>query len=161
MKRVLALAAIACLAGAVATAQERGVRGPVSNTPRDNVGIGLGTLIFEGSDGLVQQVLAATTNGSCGNQTFAITSGTSGAKPWSRFVMNEEIHNFVRDNMDTLAREMARGSGETLDTLAELIGVEPDARPAFAKEAQANFNRIYSSASVTHVQVLENLEGQG
>lgn len=160
-RRIIALAALVCLAAAAAMAQDKGVPGPSSNTPRDNVGIGLGTLIFDGSDGLVQQVLAATTNGSCGNQTFAITSGTSGAKPWSKLVMNEEINHFVRDNMDTLAREMARGSGETLDTLAELMGVQPAERAAFAKDVQANFRRIYSSANVTHTEVLENLDQKG
>ena len=47
---------------------------------QSNVGIGLGTEIFKGHDGLMSQTAAATTNGIFGNQTFAITSGTLGAE---------------------------------------------------------------------------------
>ena len=159
MKKVLAVAAVAfAVTAGVVMAEEKGVAGPKTSTPRDNVGTGLGTIIFDGNDGLVEQVLAATTNGSSGNQTFAITSGTSGAKPWSKLVMNEETNSFVKDNMDTLARDMARGSGESLDTLAELMGVKAADRAAFAKDIQANFTRIYTSAKITHEQVLENLD---
>ena len=41
-----------------------------------NVGVGVGTMIFKGKDGLCSQVCAATTNGIFMNQTFAISSGT-------------------------------------------------------------------------------------
>jgi len=39
----------------------------------NNVGCGLGSTIFEGESGLVKQVLAVTTNGTSGNQTFGIS----------------------------------------------------------------------------------------
>ena len=124
---------------------------------KDNVGIGLGTTLFEGHNGLVSQVSAATTNGSFGNQTFAITSGTSGAHPYDGFVKNEQINNYVKDNMDVLARDMASGSGESLDTLAELMAVPADQRSAFAKDLQSNFGEIFSSAEVTHTEVIEHV----
>jgi len=125
---------------------------------QDNVGIGLGTLLFEGHDGLVSQISAATTNGSCGNQTFAITSGTLGAKrPDSFFAKNEQLRNFVRDNMDALASDISVGSGETLATLAELMLVPAADRAAFAKRLQDNFGAIYSSPSVTHTEVIDHL----
>lgn len=124
---------------------------------KDNVGIGLGTMIFEGHNGLVSQISAATTNGSFGNQTFAITSGTSDAAPYDGFVKNEQINNFVKDNMDVLARDMASGSGESLDTLAELMAVPADKRDVFAKDLQSNFGEIYSSAAVTHTEVIEHV----
>jgi hypothetical protein len=125
---------------------------------QDNVGIGLGTMIFGDRDGLISQISAATTNGSFGNQTFAISSGTLGAKRPSSFVQNEQMKNFVKDNMDGLARNVAAGSGETLDTLAELMNVQAADRAAFAKTLQANFSHIFTSATVTHTEVLENLE---
>lgn len=123
---------------------------------RDNVGVGLGTTLFEGHNGLISQVSAATTNGSCGNQTFAITSGTSGAQPYDGFVKNEQINTFVKENMDVLAREMAAGAGESVDTLAELMAVPADKRGDFAKSLQAHFGEIYTSAEVTHTEVIEN-----
>ena len=125
---------------------------------QDNVGIGFGTMIFQGQTGLVQQVLAATTNGSFGNQTFAISSGTLGAqKPYS-IVKNETLRKFVAGNMDNLARDMATGQGETLDTLADLMAVPAAKRGAFRNKLQANFTKIYTSPDVTHLEVLRNLE---
>ncbi len=44
--------------------------------PYGEAGCGLGSMIFGDSPGFVQ-VLAATTNGCSGSQTFGITTGTS------------------------------------------------------------------------------------
>jgi hypothetical protein len=63
---VLALA----LATPVALAQQ--------DETANSTGCGLGTIIFEGQKGIAPQVLAVTTNGTSGNQTFGITSGTLG-----------------------------------------------------------------------------------
>lgn len=125
---------------------------------QENVGIGLGTLIFEGKDGLLSQICAATTNGSFGNQTFAISSGTLGAKRPSSLVMNQQLNNFVKDNFDSLALNMAAGSGETLDTLVELMQVPAADRSAFALNLQAHFSSIFTGPSVTHDEVLANIE---
>ena len=45
----------------------------------DNVGqCGWGSKLMAGQSGVVPQVAAVTTNGTFGNQTFGITTGTSG-----------------------------------------------------------------------------------
>ncbi|MGH8759512.1 MAG: DUF3015 family protein, partial [Burkholderiales bacterium] len=45
----------------------------------DNIGsCGWGAKLFDGEKGTAPQVLAVTTNGTFGNQTFGISSGTSG-----------------------------------------------------------------------------------
>lgn len=119
-----------------------------------NVGQGLGTLIFQGQEGLIQQVLAATTNGICGNQTFAITSGTLGARQAESIVQNENVHRFVAENMDNLARDIATGGGESLATLATLLNVPKGEQGAFANDLRTNFDRIYSDESVTSVEVV-------
>ena len=124
---------------------------------RDNVGIGIGTMIFEGQSGLLSQICAATTNGSFGNQTFAITTGTLGAKPWTGIVSNGQVQGFVADNMDKLARDIAAGQGESIDTLAELIALPADQREVFAKSLQAKFDKIYTSPTVTSTEVVENI----
>ena len=147
MKKTIGMAALIALCG-MAYAGEL----------EDNVGIGFGSMIFEGQTGLVQQVLAATTNGSFGNQTFAISSGTLGAQKPSSFVKNDALRKFVAGNMDNLARDMAMGRGESLDTLAVLMAVPNEKRNAFRSNLQANFTKIYTSADVTHLDVLRNLE---
>ena len=124
---------------------------------RDNIGVGVGTMIFEGQSGLLSQICAATTNGCFGNQTFAITTGTLGAKPWTGIVANDGVRTFVRDNMDQLAREMAAGKGESLDTLAELAGVPAADRGMFARNLQAHFADIYTSPTITDGEILANL----
>jgi len=125
---------------------------------RDNVGIGLGTMLFEGHNGLISQASAGTTNGLLGNQTFAITSGTSEAREWkSWWAGNAPARNFVRDNMDAVARDMAAGQGEALDTLIELMAVPAESRTYTARAMQSNFTKIFTSAEVTHIEVLDNL----
>ncbi len=121
---------------------------------RDNVGVGLGTIACESKEGLISHVCAATTNGIYGNQTFAITSGTSGAKPWHGLVRREALQRFIADNMDVLAREIAMGRGEHLDALTELLAVPAVRQAAFRRQLQASFDRIYSSGAVTHLDVL-------
>ena len=84
-------------------------------------------MVFEGQNGLISQTFAATTNGIFGNQTFGITSGTSNCEQYKTFAYNEKLNTFVADNMDNLARDIARGQGEYLNTLAVLMEV-PDTR---------------------------------
>ncbi|OPZ25440.1 MAG: hypothetical protein BWZ02_02457 [Lentisphaerae bacterium ADurb.BinA184] len=122
-----------------------------------NVGVGLGTEIFRGQDGLVQQVLAATTNGSFGNQTFAISSGTLGARQAETLVQNKQLREFVAQNMDNLARDIASGRGETLNAVSDLMAVPTVARDAYHRKLQSSFDRIYSSETVTSNDVVQRL----
>ena len=98
--------------------------------------------------------LQATTNGTSANQTFGITSGTSGCKK-VQFVMNDRAAEFVASNMDQLAKEIAMGHGESVDTLAELLNVEN--KVAFAASLQQNYNSIYTSGDVKMADVLDNI----
>src|SRR5690242_20647509 len=84
----------------------------------NNVGCGLGTLIWEGraNNSSLLQAFQATTNGTSGSQTFGVTSGTSECQQPSRFVQNDKLIHFVQANMDNLAKDIAMGKGETLDT---------------------------------------------
>lgn len=123
-----------------------------------NTGCGIGTMIFEGKDGLISQVLAVTTNGIFGNQTFGITSGTLNCAKAASFASNEQLDRFVGDNMDALAMDISRGAGDYLLTLAVLLDVPTEQRPEFYALLQSNFSAIYPDAGVTHTDVLNNLE---
>ncbi len=147
MRKLLLVPATALLAG-VAGASEM----------RDNVGVGLGTMLWEpAGDGLLSQICAATTNASFGNQTFAITSGTSNAKKPSNITSNKLYREFIHDNMDKLARDISTGSGETLEALAEIAAIPQDKRDSFARTLQSNYGKIYTSAKVTDKEVAVNL----
>ncbi len=143
MKKVLvSIAAVAALSSAVFA----GVN--------DQTGCGLGAMIIKDDSSALLLALQATTNGTSGNQTFGITSGTSGCKK-TKFVMNERASEFVASNMDQLAKEAAIGQGESVDTLAELLNVKDKA--AFATTLQKNYNSIYTSSDVKMADVLDNI----
>lgn len=119
-----------------------------------NTGCGFGNQVFENQDTVVKQVFAATTNGSSGNQTFGISSGTSGCTKPANFA-SLETQEFVAQNMEALALDMAKGSGEAIETLAKLMNATDKA--AFASKLQANFDKVYTSANIDAATVLNNI----
>lgn len=120
-----------------------------------NTGCGLGSMVIKNQDTVIMQVFATTTNGTSGNQTFGITSGTLDCNKPATFVMNEKLLNFVASNIDTIAIDGAKGSGETLNTLATLMNVSN--KDAFSKNIQANFSKIFTSKDLTSAQLIDNI----
>lgn len=125
--------------------------------PKDNCGCGLGTMVFQNQDGLFSQVLAVSTNGLFGNQTFGISSGTLGCDRPQDLARNEQVNRFVAANMDNLAIDIATGQGESLNTLAELIQVPREKRPVLYSALQNEFDTIYPDPQVTHQHVIEQI----
>jgi hypothetical protein len=124
-------------------------------TVNNQTGCGLGSQIIHDDSSALMLALQATINGlSSGNQTFGITSGTSGCKK-ARLVINERAAEFVASNMDQLSREIAIGHGESVETLAELLNIENKA--AFAVALQANYKAIYTTEKVDMANVLDNV----
>jgi len=126
-----------------------------STFANNNTGCGLGNEVIKNQDTVLKQVLAVTTNGTIGNQTFGITSGTVGCTKPAVFVSNDKANSFVENNMDTLAMDISNGKGESVDTLATLLNVEDKA--VFKAKLQNNFAKIYSSSDVTSAQVIESI----
>jgi hypothetical protein len=121
----------------------------------NNVGTcGWGSKVFEGQRGIAPQVLAVTTNGTFGNQTFGVTSGTSGCTQDGAVSSNWKTALFIDGNKQQLARDMAVGSGETLDSLAHLLGLEAQDRALFNRVAKDNMARIFPSDEVDTQQVV-------
>lgn len=117
-------------------------------------GCGLGSMIIKDDSTAILLALQATTNGTSGNQTFGITSGTLGCQK-TKFVMNGQAEEFVASNMDQLAKEIAIGHGESIDTLAELLEISDKA--TFSASLQENYNKIYTSQDVKMADVLDNI----
>ncbi len=144
MKKILSIAATATLISTSAFA------GGNSNT-----GCGLGSMVIPNQDTVAMQVLAATTNGTSGNQTFGITSGSLNCTKPMKIVMNDQAQKFVADNMDAIAVEVAAGQGENLDTLLSMMNVKD--KTLAAATLKANFSSIYSSADVTSAHVVDSI----
>lgn len=126
---------------------------------RNNTGCGLGSMLFEdNADGsVVSQSFQATTNGLFGNQTFGITSGTSGCDQPDSVFTNDKLFAFTVDNMDSLARDISAGQGETLTTVAELMEIPADRHADVFAKLQSNFDQIFvtgeESASVVLTRI--------
>lgn len=124
----------------------------------DNVGgCGVGSMIFKGQKGIAPQVLAITTNGTLGNQTFGITTGTLGCTQDGMVTSNMKTAMFIDSNKDQLARDMSVGSGETLASLSHLIGIEAKDQAAFNHLAKDNVARIFTNENVATEQVVASL----
>ncbi len=125
----------------------------------NNVGCGVGSMIWEGQSGVAQQVVAATTNGTMGNQTFGITFGTLGCSKNGvvGLPVPHKISQFTNDNLDRLAHDMAIGSGETLNALAALMEIETQDQAAFFNVTKTHFGDIFSNENVTANDVLLSL----
>ena len=124
---------------------------------KDSTGCGAGTMIFEGQSGLVPQVLAVTTNGISGNQTFGISTGTLGCDTDGTVQASARATQFASANMEKLAHDMAAGGGETLASLADVIGIAEVDRSTFYQAARDNFSSIYVGADTTAGELVDNL----
>jgi len=118
-------------------------------------GCGAGAMIFKGQSGLAPHVLAATTNGTLGNQTFGMTSGTSGCN--ASQPISVAAVDFIDHNMEKVARGMATGSGESMDTLANLMGISSQDSERFKVLTHNQFATIFTRDNIHSNDVIANL----
>ncbi len=148
MRKCLALAAVlvATSASAVDKSTESAIRGTGTY---GSAGCGLGSLAFGNQPGAIQ-ILAATTNGLFGTQTFGITTGTSNC---GAGVMAKGTMNFVEANREALAKDISRGQGEAIGALAVINSCQDSAKVGAA--LQKNFSTIFPNENVTNAEVTE------
>ena len=118
-------------------------------------GCGLGSMAFGNQPGAMQ-VVAATLNGTSGNQTFGITSGTSNCG--KGLFAKAEINSFIESNSVALENDIVRGQGETLSTLNDMLGCGAD----FNGTLQQNYKSIYApgvNASEQIVSLAQSCQG--
>ena len=123
-----------------------------------DIGCGLGTQIWTGPKGVGPKVLGATTNGTLGNQTFGISSGTLGCRQGGTVTADAKVQLFTSGNLERLARDMAHGDGETLDAFAALLGIRDEDRSAFFAFTRSHFADLYEGDAVTAGAMLDSLE---
>ncbi|WDT78153.1 MAG: DUF3015 domain-containing protein [Candidatus Manganitrophus sp.] len=117
-------------------------------------GCGVGAMIFKGQKGVVPQVLAATTNGTLGNQTFGISTGTLGCTQDGVVKNEEKVNVFASANLDNLSQEMAQGQGEHLASLAALLGIPAEHQTDFFTLTQAKYTAIFPTEKTTSGEML-------
>jgi hypothetical protein len=145
----LALGAVMMLYTATASAQGYGM-----------AGCGLGSLVFQNDNSMIKQILAATTNGTFGSQTFGITSGTSNCTSGGVLKSEKEQAAFVEVNFRDLKRDMAAGGGEFLNSFGTLLGCEDSAKAKLGKMTQDKYEALVPTESTTPMQLLQSLKTQ-
>jgi hypothetical protein len=114
-------------------------------------GCGLGSIVFGAQPGIIQ-VLAATTNGTFGNQTFGITFGTSNCTAPAAGPASAKA--FIETNREAFAKDVSRGSGETIEGLATLAGCQDSKKVGAA--LQANFKVVFPKSGMADQDVSKN-----
>jgi hypothetical protein len=104
-------------------------------------GCGLGAMLLKGKEGLVMNVLAATLNGSSGNQTFGMSTGTLGCEDAKTARVSSV--SFIEGNTVALANDIARGEGEALNAYLTIIQ-KPNAN---TDVLQSNFAQIFAKGN--------------
>jgi hypothetical protein len=139
-------------AAAPAAAPEKAPKKHGGKGAYGTAGCGLGSMIFGPGDGFVQ-VFAATTNATFYSQTFGISSGTSNCRDSDSG--DDSARVFVEGNREALAKDISRGSGETLDNLAAIAGCADS--KAVGATLKRNFTVIFPNAAVTSDDVAEHI----
>lgn len=143
MKRVLIVTA---LLGASATAMAEAPGGP---------NCGWGNMLMDGQSGLGAHVVASLTNGTTGNATFGMTTGTNGCSANGTLTYGGK--SLIGAVMDEFSEDVARGDGEALTAVAVSMGVNEADRPLFKQVMHDNFATLFPSASVTADQVSDRV----
>ena len=150
MKKFIVALMVAGFVGSTAT---------MAGTVREECGCGLGAMAFGDSEAtMLLGFCGAFLNGLFGNQTFGISSGTSDCDQAGAFVGRKKVEEFVSNNMDHLAMDMAMGQGDTLEALADLMEKEGNDRFEMFAALQSNFDSVFTSGDVTAVEVVNNIE---
>ncbi len=120
--------------------------------PVGPAGCGLGNQVF----GDQNQVIAATLN-ETGTQTFGITSGTSNCIDSSR---QAQMESYININRVELANDIARGQGETLAGLDNLMGCTN--QTTVNQSLKNNYREIFPThnarASYVSRQIVRSIE---
>jgi hypothetical protein len=120
----------------------------------NDVGCGIGTKWMAGRAGLVPHLLASCTNAYT-FQSVSLTFNMFGCDGKGKVTADAELRKFAATNLDQLARDMARGEGETLSAFAHLLQVPAEQQGAFGAFTQAHFVDLFPSDGVTSNEMID------
>ena len=88
-------------------------------------------------------------------QSKVTTRGSKSSAKGSAAAEQAQLEQFASVNSNQLAKEIAVGHGELVDTLATMLKVEN--KGAFVAKLQANYANIYTSQDMQTTEVLNNI----
>jgi hypothetical protein len=115
---------------------------------------GWGNMLMQGQSGLPMHIIASFTNGTSGNATFGMTTGTNGCSANGTLTYGGKSMLDLSSIMDEFSNDVARGHGDALTTVAVSLHVPVEDRQHFSTVMQDNFSTIFPSADVTAEDVM-------
>lgn len=118
---------------------------------------GWGNMLMQGQSGLPMHIIASFTNGTSGNATFGMTTGTNGCSANGTLTYGGKSMVDLSSIMDEFSNDVARGHGDALTTVAVSLHVPVEDRQHFSSVMQDNFSTIFPSADVTAEDVMASV----
>ena len=115
-------------------------------------GCGLGSVLM-GKSG--NQVIASTTNGSSYTNLFGISSGTSNCTDDGVVKSSKKVPMFIESNSLALQKESSRGSGESINSLAQLVNCESTALGPAMKQ---HYRFLFVDSKMEPAKIEQNLQ---
>lgn len=150
MKRLLVVVVVACFSMTAFAQKNKGLIGHSVDKADSGYygmgGCGLGSILFGETESRGGQILAATTNGVYGNNTFGMSSGTSNCVPeksGSSAAVRANMDKFVAANKESLANDIAKSNGETIVAISNIMGCKDSAY--LGAKLQARYESIFAS----------------
>jgi len=116
---------------------------------------GWGNMLFDGQSGIGPHFLASSTNGTSGNATFGMTTGTNGCSADGKLTYGGS--SLLGSIMGEFSEDVARGEGEALNAVAVMYGVEQQDRASFATAMHNNFQSLFPNENVTAEDVMASM----
>jgi hypothetical protein len=116
---------------------------------------GWGNMLLDGSSGLGSHLVASLTNGSTGNATFGMTTGTNGCSTDGTLTYGGD--SLIGAVMDEFGEDVARGDGEALTAVAVSMGIAEEDRALFKSVMHENFATLFPSENVTAQEVTASI----
>lgn len=101
--------------------------------------------------------LATTVNGTSGNATFGMTSGTNGCDTNGSLTYSGQSLLGMTGVMEEVAQDMATGEGEALTALSVSMGIQTEDRARFNALMHDNFAAIFPNQDVTAAEVMASI----
>jgi len=118
---------------------------------------GWGNMLFEGQSGLPAHISATLVDGTSGNATFGMTSGTNGCSTDGVLTYGGTPLFGLNHLLDEFSQDVAIGEGEALTAVTINAGIAKEDRTAFKALLNENFDQLFPTADVNAEQVYNNI----
>ncbi len=146
LKALFVVCALVAVNQAQAQAKKKPLIDSASGQGYGMAGCGLGSVVFGDKPGYIQ-VFAATTNGASGNQTFGISSGSLNCGESGKSAQTEQ---FIQLNQVAIENDMARGQGETVQALSQILNCQNN---NFAQSMKSNYQQAFPQGGASAQQI--------